>query len=209
MKPVFVRELKELSPALVPILAFGVIAGASFAGELPAQLGEILAVSCIGGVFLGCFHGGLDRWRRSDLFTLHRPISAVRMEAARTLAGVTVALLGIPALVVAHRYSTLSHIARDRGLRALGIVFESRSWDQLGALEIALLTGFALATWVVTRFAVGAIRLRWALPALVVVPFVCWSFLARTGVAATISFTLGLAVIFSFGALLCLAGDRR
>lgn len=209
MKPVFVRELKELSPALMPVLAFGVIAGASFAGELPAQLGEILAVSCIGGVFLGCFHGGLDRWRRSDLFALHRPITAVRMEAARTLAGVTVALLGIPALVVAHRYSTLSHIARDRSLRALGIVFESRPWDHLGVVEIALLAGFVLAAWAVTRFAVGAVRVRWALPALVVVPLVCWSLLTRTGVAAAICVTLGLAVIFSFGGALCLAGDRR
>jgi len=208
MKPVFARELKELAPVSVLVLAFAVIAGSSFAGPLSRQFDDILAVSCVGAVMLGCFQGGLDRWRRADLFALHRPVPALRMEAARTLAGVTIAGLGIVALAVAHRISTLSHVADMQATRSY-VVVDLGSFDLLGAREIALLSGFVLAAWAATRFAVGAVRIRWAIPALVAVTVVSWSFLSRTSIAATIGLALGLAVLFSAGGALCLAGDRR
>ncbi|MCK6460548.1 MAG: hypothetical protein L6Q95_11725 [Planctomycetes bacterium] len=208
MRPVFIRELKELSPALVPVLAFAVIAGASFAGPLSVQFDDILAVASVGGVFLGCLHGGLDRWRRGDLFALHRAVPAVRMEAARTLAGVVVLLLGIVALVITHRVTTLSHLADLRAMPQLAVA--GRTYDHLGAGEIALLAGFVLAGWAVLRFAVGAVRIRWALPAFVVLPLASWSFLSRTETfAAATALALALTMLFSLGTGLCLAGDRR
>jgi hypothetical protein len=210
MKPVFVRELKELSPALVPVLALAVIAGASFAGPLSAEFDDILGVSCVGAVLLGCFQGGLDRWRRGDLFALHRPIAAVRMEAARTLAGLAASFVWIVALVISHRVSTLVKI---EDMRAMGRYPGAAQWfgaEPLGVPEVALLAAFALAAWAVTRFAVGAVRVRWALPALIVLPFICWSFLSRTETfAAATGSALAMAVLFSFGGGLCLAGDRR
>ena len=211
MKPVYVREMKELSPALVVVLAFAVITGTSFTGPLSRQFDDMFALSCIGGFALGCLQGGLDRWRRADLFALHRPIPATRTEVARALAGVTVVAFGLFAFVVSHRIATLVEIADRAWMDPMGVsVLQDRQFDHLGVREIALLASFHVAAWAVTRFAMGAVRVRWALPALVVVPLVCWSLLAHTAsFAAATCFALLLAALFSVGGGLCLVGDRR
>jgi len=209
MRPVFFRELKELSPALLVLLVISGIVGAVLPGPIGPQIDDMLLLPIIAGLGLGLIQGGLDRWRRGDLFALHRPVPALRMEAARTLAGVAVGLLGVLALAVSHRIATLLAIESFARMRAEGYA-KYATFDQLGFREIGLLAGFMLAAWAVVRFAAGAVRIGWALPALIALPLGCWSVLARTGTpwgAACVA--LALAVLFSVGNGLCLAGDRR
>ncbi|MFI5402370.1 MAG: hypothetical protein ACHQ1G_05485 [Planctomycetota bacterium] len=210
MRPVYVRELKELSPALALALICVVLAGVNSTGPLSVQLDEILAVAAAGAIVLGLVQGVFDRWRRADLFALHRPVSAARMEVARTLAGATAVLLAIVALGVAHRLATLSELARVARMRGMGISTAGRMYDHLGVAEIAFLAGVLLAAWAVVRFAVGAARARWAVPALIVLPFAAWALLshAATLAAATVLASL-LAALFSLGSGLSIAGDRR
>lgn len=208
MKPIYVRELKELSPAFALALACAVVAGTEFTGPLSRQLDDMLAMAAAGGFVIGLVQGVLDRWRRADLFALHRPVPAASMEAARTLAGATAVLLALAALVVAHRQATLAELA-DLARRPRFVVFGEPP-EHLGAAEVAFLGCLLLATWAVARFAVGAVRMRWAIPALIVLPFAMWSLLshAATLFAAT-GFALLLAALFAWGSGLCLAGDRR
>ncbi len=211
MKPAFVREMKELSPALVVLLAAAVIAANIFTGPLFREFDDMLAFPIVAGLALGVVHAMLDRWRRGDLFALHRPIPAARMEAARSLAGVAVMALGLLVFVVAHRIATLVEIADRARMDGMGIrIVRDMPPEHVGAREIALLASLLLAAWAVARFAAGAVRVRWALPALVAVPLVYWSLLARTGsFAAATGLAILLAALFSIGGGLCLAGDRR
>jgi hypothetical protein len=211
MRPVFVRELKELAPALVLILVGAVISAVVFTGPLSRELDEMLAFPIAAGVGLGLAQGLLDRWRRGDLFALHRPVPAARMEAVRTLAGVAVALPGIVALVVAHRASTAVELADFAWMEVRGVRIGFYSPpEHLGASEVALLAAFLLAAWAVTRLAAGTTRAAWTLPALVVLPLAGWSLLshARSFAAATGS-ALALAALSCLGTVLSIAGGRR
>lgn len=211
MRPVFVREMKELSPALVVLLAAAVIAANIFTGPLFREFDDMLAFPIVAGLALGVVHAMLDRWRRGDLFALHRPIPAARMEAARSLAGVAVMALGLLVFVVAHRIATLVEMADRAQMDAMGIrIAHDMPPEHVGAREIALVASFLFAAWAVARFATGAVRLRWALPALVAAPLVCWSLLAHTAIlVAATGLALLLAALFSIGGGLCLAGDRQ
>jgi hypothetical protein len=71
---------------------------------------------------------------------------------------------------------------------------------------VALVGAFLLAGWAITRFVVGTLRPPWLL-ALVVLPIVAWSFVARAEAAAGAA--LLLAALFSLGSWLCLVGNRR
>lgn len=211
MKPVFLRELKELSPMLVLIAAAAVVAGIVFTGPIVREFDEMLGIPIAAGVGLGIAQGLLDRWRRRDLFALHRPVPAARMEAARTLAGAVVAVACIVALVISHRISTVVEMADHAWLGSMGItVFGSMPPEHLGAGEVALLAAFLLAAWAVTRLAGGALRAAWALPALVVVPLAGWSLLSHAGsFAGATGAALALTAVSCLGSVLCLAGDRR
>lgn len=224
MRPVYIRELKELAvPGLLLVVA-GAITGAAATGPLSYQFEDLLVFPIVGGVGLGCLHGVLDRLRRGDLFALHRPVSAARMEIARTSAGLSVVVASFGALVVCHRIATAVELADlDRlrvavdawkaanpGIREVGRVTHidpSRVPDHLALREALLLGGFLLAGWAIARFAAGSVRPRWAPAALVALPLGAWSFVAQTDFAAGIVFAL--AALFAFGSWLCLAGDRR
>jgi len=209
MRPVYVREMKELSPALALLVAFAVISGASAVGH---SQDSMLTFPAVGGLALGILQGALDRWRRSDLFALHRPISAARMECARLLAGATVALAGLLAFAVSHRFATLSEIARRQRQGGTNwIIVDHRPIpEQRHASELVLIGAIILGAWAAARFCAGAVRTRWALPALVALPLLGWAFVADV---ATIPSAAGVALLlgalFSFGSWLCLAGDRR
>jgi hypothetical protein len=208
MRPVFIRELKELSPALALLVAAGVIAGANFTGPLSRELDDLLMFPLVGGLALGALQGALDRWRTVDLFALHRPIPAARMEACRTLAGATVVLVALIALVLAHRVATAIEMADFDRLRVR--IHGYNRPEHLGAAEIAILAAVLLAAWAVARFGAGAVRIRWAVPALVAAPLAASSILTRVaGVPTTTLAILGVATLFSLGTGLCLAGGRR
>lgn len=207
MKPVFIRELKELSPALALILFGAVICGVVFTGPLSREFDDLLVFPIVAGAGLGLAQGLLDRWRRADLFALHRPVPTLRMEAARSLAGVTVLLAGAAALVLAHRVSTVVELADFAWMEGLGFYLPP---EHLGANEVALLTAFLLVAWAVTRFSAGAIRAAWALPALGLVPLAAWSLLSHAGsFAAATGGARALAALASLGSVLSIAGDRR
>lgn len=211
MRPVFVSELKELSPALVLVAAGAVICAIVFTGPLERELDEMLGFPLGAGVVLGLAQGLLDRWRRGDLFALHRPVPAARMEAARTLAGATVVVAGILALVVTHRLSTVVERAEHAWLQSRGIGFSGYvPPEHLGAGEIALLTGFLLAAWAVMRLASGVLLAAWTLPSLVVVPLAGWSVLSHAGsFAAATASALAVAALACLGSVLAIVGDRR
>jgi hypothetical protein len=212
MMPIYVRELKELAPVLAIALTCAVLAGVNFTGPLSRQFDDILVPTAVGAFVLGMVQGVLDRWRRGDPFALHRPIAAARMEAARTLAGGTTVFVTLLAVVIAHRLATIAEIAEEARMRSMGFTLLGawRPKEHLGGAEIALTGGLLLAAWAVTRFAVGAARIRWAVPALIVLPAASWSLLARTAtLPGTMALLLALALLFSLGSGLCLAGDRR
>ncbi len=208
MRPAYLRELKELSPVIVLLVATGILAAANLTGPMVRQFDDMLVFPICAGLGLGILQGLLDRWRRDDLFSLHRPVAAVRMETARTLAGATAILVGALAFVVTHRLATLVELAdRERFSQLLVIGDEP---EHLGARAIGLLTSLFFAAWAVARFAAGLARIRWVLPALVLLPLAAWSLLSRVGSmpAASVAALL-LATLFALGSGLVLAGDRR
>ena len=212
MRPVFVREFKELSlPGFLLAVAAGIV-GANATGPLRRQFDDLLMLPIIGGLALGCVHGVIDRVRHTDLFSLHRPVPAGRMELARTLAGVTVAAVAVLVLVVSHRYAT--EVERDEWLRIqmAGVVqlppsAEPVSFDHLGGGEVLLVVGCLLASWAIARFAAGSARPRWVPVALVILPLGGWSFMSRAESGAVVA--LGLAALFSAGSWLCLVEGRK
>ncbi|MGQ0612595.1 MAG: hypothetical protein ACT4PV_02435 [Planctomycetaceae bacterium] len=208
MKPVFVRELKELSPVIALLCATGGIAAASLTGPLSAQMDDLLGVAICSGLVLGFFQGALDRHRRGDLFTLHRPVAAARMEAARSLAGATAGIAGMLAQIVAHRLATSHEISTWERFQN---VWASREMhEHLAGSEVGLLASLSCAAWALIRFAAGGTGLRWMLPALVALPLAGWSLLSRLeSVAAASAAALFLALLCSLGSGLTLAGDRR
>jgi len=209
MKPIFVREMKELSPACALLITFAVISGTSSVGVFSDRM---VNFSVVAGLALGLVQGVLDRWRQTDLFALHRPVSSARMEAARLVAGVTVAILGLISFAVSHRVATLSEIARRQQLGGTNwiIVDHRPPPEQLRASEVVLIGAVLLAAWAVARFSAGAVRVRWAVPALVALPLVAWAFVADVQtIPAAGGVALLFATLFSLGSWLCLAGDRR
>lgn len=217
MRPVFVREIKELATPAILLVAAAAIAGASATGSLSRWLEDLVLFVGVGGLALGCLQGVLDRLHGSDLFALHRPVPAGRMELARTLAGTAVATSGLLALAIAHRISTewdLANLLRHGLARATGIprqhlTYLTDPWalEHIGGREALLLGALLLGGWSVARFAVGSMRPRWATAATAVLPVAAWSFVARAEAAAALA--LALAALFSLASWLCLVGDRR
>jgi hypothetical protein len=106
----------------------------------------------------------------------------------------------------------LSEIARRQRMGGSNwmIVDHRPPPEQLDAGEIALIGGVLLGAWAVARFSAGAVRPRWAVPALVALPLVGWAFVADVEtVPAAAGVALLLAALFSLGSWLCLVEDRR
>ncbi len=221
MRSVFLREVKELALPGLLLVAAGAITGAAETGPLSYKFEDLVVFPIVGGLALGCLQGVLDRLRRADLFALHRPAPAGRMEIARTSAGLLAALAGFGALVACHRIATaieLSDLERLRaaveaanpGIREVGrvtLIDPSRVPDHLGGREALLLGSLLLAAASIARFAAGSVRPRWAPAALVALPFLAWSLVAQARLAAGV--LLLLAALFAFGSWLSLVGDRR
>jgi hypothetical protein len=224
MKPVFVRELKELFLPGFLLAVTGGIVGAETTGPLDRQFDDMLILPIVGGLALGCIQGVLDRMRQADPFALHRPVPAGRMELARASAGFLIALPGVGALLACHRMATaieLAGVERRRleveawkaanpGIREIGRVTHidpARMPDHLGGREVLLLGACLIAGWAVARFATGSVRPRWVPGALLALPLAAWSIVAQAPHAGGVM--LLLAALFALGSWLSLVGDRR
>lgn len=223
MRAVWWRELRELFvPALAVWVALGIIGMEFPARGLRHEAMTIIA--CIGGG-LGVFQGLLDRRRRDDGFLLHRPIGALGIHGARSLAGAS--LLGVGALVAAiaglveaWRVASLAERMRETYARAgkswgfrpsdWGVVeapYGSVVLDASGALlGVALLFG----GWAIVRYAVARRRIHNGILVAGALAVGGWSLVARcptVPLAAVVAIAL-VAVIVSLS-VPDLAGDRR
>lgn len=217
MRPVFTRELKELALPGILLVATAAITGAAATGPRGRWLEDLVLFVVVAGLALGCLQGVLDRLRASDLFALHRPVPAGRMELARTLAGAAVVASGLLVLGVSHRVSTevdLASLMRHGLLRMAGVQHADRTYlteiwdlDHIGGREAFLLGALLFCGWSIARFAAGSARRRWVATAMIALPLAAWSFVARAEAAAALA--LSLAALFSLASWLCLAGDRK
>jgi len=212
MRPIFWREFKELALAAAIAVLAAVVAALSMAFRVDPE--GLLAFGAIAGGLLGVVQGVLDRRRRGDRFTLHRPLGAGRLHAARTFAGLAHLLLVFFTYLAAHRIGVAYAIARQARFRhRFGVVIDNMYPSHprnLEASEILLLAGVLLAAWAVVRTCVGCVRWGW-IPVLVAalgLMLLAWTarFSSMTGAGV---FLLGIAALISAGGCLFLVGDRR
>ena len=217
MRAVWWREQREL---LVPALA--VCVAMAFLGAEVVRYGireEFLTIlGLIGGGF-GLFQGLLDRARRSDGFLLHRPLSALRIHLARSLAGFTTLYVGVAAAVAGgawwHWRETVR--VREQGDAYRGILANSIAspfWPNRGLEFGAEGVPFALAClvsgYVVVRYSTSRRRIPVAIFVAFALAIAGWSLAARCpdlGSAATTAIAFS-GVVFTL-LILDLAGARR
>lgn len=223
MRAVWWRELREL---LVPALAL-LVAMAVIGDELPRHglRHESLTGLGVVGAGFGLFQGLLDRARRNDGFLLHRPLSALAIHGARSLAGVTVAVAGAAAAAAAAYlaiWREARHLARARELFRSQPQFWPRipmdwgaSYSHYGAVVVdawgaVFALGLVLAGWAVARFAASRPRIPVAVVVAGALTIGGWSLIARCpSVSLAAAVALSLAVVVASLSLLDLAGDRR
>ncbi len=138
MRAIFWREFRELPGLVLALLAIPIAwfaLGARNDGE------DIAACMVVGGALLGLVQSVWDWFREDDAFSRHRPLSAARVEWARTLAGAAHVVLAVTALL-----GTLALVVRFTG---------GASAHAPTAAENALCFAFALATWACIRQGLG------------------------------------------------------
>jgi len=196
MRPVFVRELAELAPICLALTVVAVLVAIETVS--PGQdYDEIVTAVLVFGCALGLVQGGFERWRAGDLFFRHRPVSALRFEVARTLAGVLAVVVPVVVLVLVHRVATAQSIAeRQRDFSWLGMGWELPR--QLTGGEIMLLFGLATGGWSAVRY--GLAR-RLALLAIFftgALALALWAMASRIAApAAAAAFAGGAALFFA------------
>ena len=205
MRTVFVREIAELSPLMIALAVVAWITGVESVSGGSDYDGMLTSV-IISGAAVGLIQGGLDRWRRDDLFFKHRPVGAIRFELARTVAGLVAVLAPFVVLVLAHRSETAWTMAEGWAAAYL----RNRPVRQLSASETVLLgTGF-LCTWASVRYAIARPNVWLALILCGGLPVVCWAIGSRfTTHAGAAAFAVVASVLFLSLSALDLAGDRR
>jgi len=187
MRTVFLREAAELSLVTLTLLLFAVLQGIdSVRDQMPFD--ELVTAAIVGGAALGLLQGGLDRWRRGDLFWKHRPVGALPFEAVRTLAGVLSLAVAAAGLLVTRSIATAVEIAeREAALERLGDLPR-----QLSATECAALLGVALAAWASVRYAVCRKPVLLVGLYCAAIPMAGWAWLSRL---STQGFAAGMALI--------------
>jgi len=202
MKAVYWKELRELAAVWIILLVWAVIFALDYAGW-HKDLEEILSLATIAGIVTGAVHGLLDRYRRNDLFLAHRPLSALRLQFARTLAGVTAWL--VPALV----FLLLFRVAAPSPhyVRRLGRFVEP---DLLSGSESLFLLGATAACWALLRLIVGTRRLPAVLGLVFILPVAMLVFSMRTStLTAAFAVSLVIALVCTTTTVLGLAVGRR
>lgn len=215
MRAVWWRELREL---LLPGLGAGAALWA-LGGDwaVRTQHPDRVALFGVVGGGLGLFQGLLDRRRRDDGFLLHRPASALRIHAARGLAGLTWLLVGALAFAGGLWYErqrwASSGVTRHQDI--LSVVegrFDSGQWpSSTPRAELFVLFGLVTAAaWAAARFGVTRRRPVLAVLTTGIAVLGTWSFVARTPDVPSAVVVTGFAAVawFTWG-LLDLAGARR
>ncbi|MHC4161802.1 MAG: hypothetical protein ACYSUM_06695 [Planctomycetota bacterium] len=201
MKAVYWKELRELAAVWIILLVWAVIFAFDYGGW-HSVLGRVLSLAIIGGIVTGAVQGLLDRWRRNDLFLAHRPLSPLRLQLARTLAGVTAWLA--PALV----FLLLFRVAAPSPFEGpFGRIVEPYlpNWT-----ESLFLLGAMAASWALFRLIVGTRRLPAVLGLALVLPATLLAFWMRTStLAAALGVSLVVALLCTTTTVLGLAGARR
>jgi len=210
MRATYRRELLELMLIGVPMLLGAVFAAWEFTGFW-GDMEDMVGTALLAGVALGIAQGALDRVRRNDQFFLHRPQSAVKLHAARTLAGLTVSVVSWGAFVGLFELFTRMREANTRDV--IYPIFPgrpswAREWFHLEWSESLLILALMLLAWAAMRFVVAARSLRGAFLLLLIVPWLVMSLATRLG-----SPLQAALPVFAFVALLVasqvvnLAGD--
>lgn len=167
MMAVWWKELRELATPAIVLAAFGGLYVADSHWHLPKS--DFLNLAAVGGFALGLAQGVLDRLYRDDHFLLHRPVSLVRLQWARTLAGLSACLLAMLVVLAVH---ALALAGRSQYAANQGLVSPLPHYV-VGCTVM-------LAAWAVVR-AIVTVRSLWAIAVLlVVVPFVLHVTLGRT-----------------------------
>lgn len=215
MRAVWWRELREL---LLPGLGAGVALWA-LGGDWAVRTQDadrVALFGVVGGGF-GLFQGLLDRRRRDDGFLLHRPASALRIHAARGLAGLTWLLVGALAFAGGlayerQRWDSFPWTAYRDVLRVAEGRFDSDHGPAVTPrAELLVLFGLVTAAaWAAARFGVTRRRPVLAVLTTGIAVLGTWSFVARTPDVPSAVVVTGLAAVawFTWG-LLDLAGARR
>ena len=181
MRPTYLRELSELALFGVPLLVGASIAAWEFTG-IWGHMEEMLATALIAGGALGIVQGVLDRIRREDHFFLHRPRSAVKLHLARSLAGLTVAVVAWAAFAGLFEWFTRIREADFQSRPSIpGIVDWSRAWFHMSWGHALLLLAAMLLPWILMRLIVATRALRAAFMMLLVLPWLVLSWGVRQG----------------------------
>lgn len=203
MRPVFIREIAELSPLLIALsLVCGLVAVESVSPG--ADYDGMLAAVIVCGAAVGLAQGGLDRWRRGDLFFKHRPVGAILFELTRTLAGFAVVLVPIAILLIVHQTATADAMRDGAKWLPWGAVRQLTDGE-------ALLVGAAfVCTWASVRYGLSRPNVWIALISCGALPVLCWAIGSRLETHEEgASLALLASVLFLGLNVIDLAGDRR
>lgn len=218
MRAIWWRELRELGVVILLATVFAGGIGVDIASDL-YESDHLFQLGATGAA-IGLVQGLLDRVRRADGFLLHRPMSALRIHAARTLAGLTGLLTALVGLVAAGAWWTWREAVNAERLRMprRGLFGESDPlrdlwrYDRLDvdARAVVLGVGFLVLGYAVARFAASRRRIPVALFAAGACGVASWSLIARheTVLGMAIA-TLACVVVFIALQWVDLVGDRR
>lgn len=213
MRAVWWREVREL---LLPGLGAGAALWA-LGGDwaVRTQRADSVALFGVVGGGFGLFQGLLDRRRRDDGFLLHRPASALRIHAARGLAGLTWLLVGALAFAGGLVYERQRWASSPSAYMTYDDYPYSPSFGAgpMDAPPAGLFVLFGLVTvaaWGAARFGVARRRPVLAVLTTGIAVLGTWSFVARTpDVPSAVAVTGLAAMAWITWGLLDLAGARR
>ena len=196
MRTVCWKELRELAVVSLPLLVGVGIAAVEFAGLYP-RTWDARSAAAIAGIAVGVAHGLLDRLRRDDLFLRHRPVSSLRLEASRTLAGLITCVLPVVALSLLLRFITWVRL--DEIMRFTGYGQSMPEPFALGLVETLRLAGIVAGTWALVRLVIGTRSLTVGFVLFVLLPWAALSVVFRAP-----SFALATPLLLGLGAVCCL-----
>ncbi len=199
MRAVIGKEFRELLVVALPMwIVAGIVAAAEIAGSWD-HTEDMVGTAIIGGLALGLAQGLLDQLRRDDAFFKHRPLSAERLQVARTVAGLLVlaiALLAFFASLWITTWIDTMQLARLR-VRIGADVLPYHDPIHYGLATHALVVSLAIASWALARYVTGLRPYALVVPACLVVPVAAWAVVSRAPtIPAALLLTSVLGVLF-------------
>lgn len=196
MRAVLGKEFRELLVVALPLwIVAGIVAAAEIAGSWD-HTEDMVGTAIIGGLALGLAQGLLDQFRRDDAFLKHRPLSADRLQLARTSAGLLVLAIALLAFFASLWIATWVDAMQLARLRArLGVdLLSDHDPIHYGLATHALVVSLAVASWAAARFVAGLRPYALIVPACLIVPVAAWAVVSRT---PTIEAALGLSIVLA------------